>query len=76
MMGSPIRGEDSDMEKVMLGPASCRLPENGGRSDFADWLHELAISIEEVDGSELAPFDPLATLERVRSRQETGAAQP
>jgi hypothetical protein len=45
------------------------------QAKLADLCREIAIGIEEAARGELAPFGPLATLERVRSRLEAKATQ-
>jgi antitoxin ParD1/3/4 len=40
---------------------------------LAELRREIAIGIQEADRGELAPFDPRATLERVRDRQASSA---
>jgi hypothetical protein len=54
---------------------SQEFPRGSGLSVLDDLRREIAIGIEEADRGELAPFDPLATLERIRSRPEAKAAQ-
>jgi antitoxin ParD1/3/4 len=44
--------------------------EEGDRLDFL--RREIALGIEQADRGELASFDPLATLARIRSRKQSG----
>jgi hypothetical protein len=63
------------VEDERLDPASCRFQKHGDQGDLADLRREIAIGIEEADRGELAPFDPLATLGRIRSRVEAMAVK-
>ncbi len=52
-------------------------PETPELSSQLDELRrEIAIGIEEADRGELAAFDPLATLERIRARLGATAKHP
>jgi antitoxin ParD1/3/4 len=56
-------------EDEVIDTALRLLQEHGEQARLADLRREIAIGIEEVDRGELAPFDPHATLERIRARQ-------
>jgi len=46
------------------------------QAKLAELRHEIAIGTEQADRGELAPFDPRATLARIRSRQAASTAEP
>jgi antitoxin ParD1/3/4 len=56
-------------EDEVIDTALRLLQEHGEQARLADLRREIAIGIEEADRGELAPFDPHATLERIRARQ-------
>ena len=59
-------------EDEVIDAALQLLQEQAEQAKLADLRHEIAIGIDQADRGELAPFDPHATLERIRSRQATG----
>jgi antitoxin ParD1/3/4 len=56
-------------EDEVIDAALQLLQEHDEQAKLADLRGEIAIGIEQADRGELAPFDPHATLERIRSRQ-------
>ena len=48
------------------------LQECGEPTRLAELRREIAVGIEQADRGELAPFDPAATLARVRARSTSG----
>jgi putative addiction module CopG family antidote len=59
-------------EDEVIDAALQLLEECGDQAKLAVLRQEIAIGIEQADRGELAPFDPHATLARVRSRQTKG----
>jgi 2'-5' RNA ligase len=59
----------------VLDKALQLLEESDEQTKLAELRQEIAIGIEQADRGELAPFDPHATLARIRSRQATGNGQ-
>jgi antitoxin ParD1/3/4 len=61
-------------EDEVIDQALRLLQERDDQAKLAVLRREIAIGIEQADRGELEPFDPQATLARVRSRQasETG----
>jgi antitoxin ParD1/3/4 len=51
------------------------LQECDDQARLTELRREIAIGIEQADQGELAPFDPHATLARIRNRQTTGTGQ-
>jgi len=64
MQGGRFASEDEVIDAALQ-----LLQERDDEARLADLRREIAIGIEEADRGELAPFDPHATLARVRSRQ-------
>jgi antitoxin ParD1/3/4 len=60
-------------EDEVIDTALRLLQEHGEQARLADLRREVAIGIEEADRGELAPFDPHATLKRIRARQASMA---
>ena len=56
-------------EDEVIDEALRLLQERDELARLADLRRDIAIGIEQADRGELAPFDPHATLERIRSRQ-------
>ena len=56
-------------EDEVIDEALRLLQERDEQTGLVDLRREIAIGIEQADRGELAPFDPRATLERIRSRQ-------
>jgi antitoxin ParD1/3/4 len=56
-------------EDEVIDAALQLLQDQDEQAKLADLRGEIAIGIEQADRGELAPFDPHATLERIRSRQ-------
>ena len=55
-------------EDEVIGEALRLLEEHDEQAKLADLRREIAIGIEQADRGELLPFEPHATLERIRSR--------
>ena len=55
-------------EDEVIGEALRLLEERDDQAKLAELRREIAIGIEQADRGELLPFDPYATLERIRSR--------
>jgi len=58
-------------EDEVIDEALRLLQERDEQAKLADLRREIAIGIDQADRGELAPFDPHATLERIRSSQAT-----
>jgi antitoxin ParD1/3/4 len=56
-------------EDEVIDEALRLLQERDEQTKLADLRREIAIGIEQADRGELAPFDPHATLQRIRARQ-------
>jgi Arc/MetJ-type ribon-helix-helix transcriptional regulator len=52
------------------------LEERDDQAKLAELRRKIPIGIEQADRGELAPFDPRATLARIRSRQAAITAAP
>lgn len=63
-------------EDEVIDTALRLLQEHDEQSMLAELRREIAIGIEEADRGELAPFDPLATLERIRNRRASAQDTP
>ena len=59
-------------EDEVIDTALQLLQEQDEQAKLADLRREIAIGVDQAEYGELAPFDPHATLERIRSRQTTG----
>jgi len=62
-------------EDEVIDAALQLLQEQDEQAKLADLRREIAIGIEQADRGELAPFDPHATLERIRSRTAAATRQ-
>jgi antitoxin ParD1/3/4 len=62
-----------ESEGEVIDTALRLLQEHEQQAMLAELRREIEIGLKEADRGELAPFDPLATLERIRSRQAAGA---
>ena len=62
-------------EDEVLDKALQLLEESDDQAKLAELRQAITIGIEQADRGELAPFDPQATLARIRSRQATGTGQ-
>ncbi len=67
MQGGQYASEDEVIDEALR-----LLQERDEQSRLAGLRREIAIGIEQADRGELAPFDPHATLARIRSREATG----
>jgi antitoxin ParD1/3/4 len=56
-------------EDGVIDEASRLLEERDEQARLAELRREVAIGIEQADRGELGPFDPHATLARIRSRR-------
>lgn len=64
-------------EDAVIEAALQLLQEQDDEEGKLSWLrHDVAAAIAQADRDELTPFDPHATLTRIRERQATGANQP
>jgi antitoxin ParD1/3/4 len=59
-------------EDEVIDEALRLLQERDEQAKLADLRREIAIGIDQADRGELVPFEPHATLKRIRSRQATG----
>jgi antitoxin ParD1/3/4 len=62
-------------EDEVIDEALRLLQERDEQAKLADLRRDIAIGIEQADRGELAPFDPHATRERIRSRQAPTAGR-
>lgn len=70
---SLVQGGRYSSEEDVIEDALRLLEERDEQAKLAELRREIAIGIEQADRGELAPFDPHATLARVRARQsDTG----
>ena len=58
-------------EDEVIDAALRLLQERDEQARLDDLRREIAVGMEQADRGELTPFDPLATLKRVRSRDVT-----
>ena len=70
LQGGRYASEDEVIEEALR-----LLEECDEQARLADLRREIAIGIEQADRGELAPFDPHATLGRIRSRQASSSGQ-
>ena len=68
-MRSFVRNGGFPSEGEVIGEALRLLEECDEQAKLAALRREIAIGIEQAERGELVPFDPRATLERIRSRQ-------
>ncbi len=64
MQGGRYASEDDVIEEALR-----LLEDRDDQGKLAELRREIAIGIAQADRGELAPFDPHATLARIRSRQ-------
>lgn len=72
---SLVEDGDYPSENEVVEEALRMLQERTDQTKVEELRRELAIGIEQADRGELVPFDPLATLARIRS-QESAATRP
>ncbi len=63
-------------EDEVIDEALRLLQERDEQAKLANLRRDNAIGIEQADRGELTPFDPHATLARIRSRQAPTAGRP
>jgi antitoxin ParD1/3/4 len=63
-------------EDAVIDEALRLLEERDEAAKLAQLRHDIADGIVQADRGELAPFDPHATLARIRSRQTSATGQP
>jgi putative addiction module CopG family antidote len=73
---SLIEAGNYPSEDAVIDEALRLLEERDEAAKLAQLRRDIVDGIEQADRGELAPFDPQATLARVRARQATGAGQP
>ncbi len=61
-------------EDEVIDTALRLLQEHDEQAMLAELRREIAIGLDEADRGELAPFDPHATLERIRARQASNVS--
>ena len=66
---SLVQAGPYDSEDAVIDEALRLLQERDDRAKLDALRREIALGIEEADRGELGPFNPLATLARVRARQ-------
>jgi len=69
LVRSLVEGGQFASEDDVIDTALQLLQERSDQARLADLRNEIAIGIEQADRGELAPFDPHATLARIRSHQ-------
>lgn len=62
-------------EDEVIDAALQLLQEQDEQAKLAGLRREVAVGIDQANRGELAPFDPHATLERIRSRQALATRQ-
>jgi antitoxin ParD1/3/4 len=62
-------------EDEVIAEALQLLEERDEQAKLAELRRDIAIGIDQANRGELAPFDPHATLARVRSRQAMGPGE-
>jgi antitoxin ParD1/3/4 len=72
---SLVQGGQFASEDEVIGEALRLLQERDDQAKLAELRREIAIGIEQADRGELAPFDPQATLARIRSRQAASTGE-
>jgi antitoxin ParD1/3/4 len=70
VQGGHFASEDEVIE------AALRLLQESDEARLTELRREIAIGIDQADRGELGPFDPHATLSRIRARQDAGTRQP
>ncbi|MFI5457090.1 MAG: type II toxin-antitoxin system ParD family antitoxin [Isosphaerales bacterium] len=73
---SLVQGGEYASEEEVIDEALRLFQELDEQAKLAELRREIAIGIEQADRGELAPFDPQATLARVRSRQDANIREP
>jgi antitoxin ParD1/3/4 len=73
LVRSLVQGGGYASEEEVIGEALKLLQERDERARLDDLRREIAVGIEQADRGELGPFDPHATLARVRSRRPDDA---
>ena len=63
-------------ENEVVEKALQLLEESDEQSKLAELRLEIGIGIEQADRGDLSPFDPHATLARIRSREASGTGKP
>ena len=69
LVRSLMQGGQFASEDEVIDAALQLLQERDDQARLVDLRREIAIGVEQADRGELAPFDPHATLARIRSRQ-------
>lgn len=59
-------------EEEVIDQALQLLEQDNEQAKLDELRRKIVIGIEQADRGDLAPFDPQATLARIRSRQATG----
>lgn len=72
LVRSLVQGGGYTSEDEVIDEALRLLQERDDQAKIAVLRREIAVGIEQADRGELEPFDPQATLARVRSRQAAG----
>jgi len=73
---SLVQGGEFASEEAVVDEALRLFQELDEQAKLAELRREIVIGIEQADRGELAPFDPKATLARVRSRQDASIREP
>ncbi len=71
----PLEDGRFTSEDEVIDEALRLLQERDEQAKLANLRRDIAVGIEQADRGVLTPFDPHATLERVRSRQAPTAKQ-
>ncbi len=72
LVRSFVQGGQYGSEDEVIDAALRLLQERDDQAKLAVLRREMVIGIEQADRGELEPFDPRATLARVRARQAAG----
>ena len=72
---SLVQGGQFTSEDEVIDEALRLFQERDELAKLAELRREIAIGIEQADSGELAPFDPHATLTRIRSRQAASSRE-
>ena len=67
-----VQGGQYGSEDEVIDAALRLLQERDDQTKLAVLRREIAVGIDQADRGELEPFDPQATLARVRTRQAAG----
>jgi antitoxin ParD1/3/4 len=76
LVRSLVEGGQFASEDEVIDEALRLLQERDDQAKLAQLRREIAVGIEQADRGELAPFDPQATLARIRSRQAGSTREP